>query len=155
MRNRLRLNADKTGFAETTGGLVREELYPETQLELDQGAGGELNRIHSLRSSTALSLNVFEPWRPNPSPLGSVFGCKAHDLSFEARQPTGLGGVSPHLDVLITGSGPAVGIEAKFLEMYSPKAGTFADSYFSDPELWEDLTQSRRIPLVQGFREWT
>ncbi len=120
---------------------MRGQLAPETRRELEQGAGNELNRIHSPRSPTALCLNVFEAWRSKPSPLGAMFGVKAKSLIFEAKQPTGLGGVSPHLDVLITSPEPSVGIEATFLEMYSPKTGQFSDSYFDDTNLWEGLQQ--------------
>ena len=145
IRAGLELSANKKGFSDPMGGLLRGELYSETRRELEDGVGRELNRIHSLRSSTALSLNVFEPWRFHPSPIAEVLGSVADAMSFEAKQPTGLGGESPHLDVLLTGKEVPVGVEAKFLEPYTKKTGSFRDSYFENASLWGSLRECKRL----------
>ncbi len=76
-------------------------------------------------------------------------------LSFEVKQPIWpVDGSStqrkpPHLDVLITGPGPTVGIESKFLELYSPANNEFAPAYFSsedtDPPLWAGIPACRHL----------
>jgi len=46
------------GSAAVFGG-----LHPETCGQLFHGAGKGLRRLPSLRSSTTLALNVFQPWK--------------------------------------------------------------------------------------------
>jgi len=150
----LLLNPNGTGLFDREAGIFGA-IRPDTRAELAAGAGGELDRIHSLRSSTALVLNVFQPWRDKPLPLGELFGVKgASSLSFEATQPIWPVEESsqrkpPHLDVLITGTGPTVGIESKFLELYSPASNQFASTYFPqeelEPPLWAGLPACRKL----------
>lgn len=153
-RNGLALNRNGTGVSDREAGIFGR-IRPDTRAELAAGAGGELDRIHSLRSSTALVLNVFQPWREKPRLLGELFGTKgASSLSFEATQPIWPVQESsrrkpPHLDVLIAGPGPAVGIESKFLELYSPATNQFASTYFPaaelEPTLWSGLPACRQL----------
>jgi hypothetical protein len=165
-RNGLVLNPNGTGLLDREAGIFGG-IRPDTRAELAAGAGGELDRVHSLRSSTALVLNVFQPWRNKPRLLGELFGAKgASSLSFEATQPIWPVEESskrkpPHFDVLITGPGPAVGIESKFLELYSPATNQFASTYFPqeefDPPLWSGLPACRHLAerITAGTESFT
>ena len=143
----LTLDPTAVSLADRSSALFVDELSSLTLADLTAGAGSELGRIHSLRSSSCLALNVFEPWRSNPRPLATVFGGSVQALSFEEKQRTGLQGVAPHLDVFLAGRPTTVGIESKFLEMYSPTDNHFSDSYFDVDGLWQGLENSRNLAL--------
>jgi hypothetical protein len=99
--------------------------------------------------------------------LGELFGVKgASSLSFEATQPIwpveeSSQRTPPHLDVLITGTGPAVGIESKFLELYSSATNHFASTYFPvkelEPALWSGLPACRQLAerIAAGTESFT
>ena len=129
-------------------------IGPETRAEFAAGAGEELGNqavlgsMSSLRSSSALAVNVFEPWRGHDlSVLSSAFGDATYtSLRFEARFPTGLGGTPPHLDVLLSGSSTIpLGIECKFAEIYTPPSNVFRESYFARDGLWDGLPSTRKM----------
>ena len=153
--DRQRLWAQRHGFEIALSGdryanpaeALMAELHPATRAELGEGAGKELNRLSHLWSSSCLAVNVFEAWREDPEPLGLVLDAdlEVNSLEFESKQPTGLGGISPHLDVLLSGKGPTVGIECKFLEMYSTATNQFSDSYFERPGLWKQIPAARDL----------
>ncbi|MEX0826156.1 MAG: hypothetical protein WD184_05340 [Acidimicrobiia bacterium] len=126
---------------------LQVELDPTTRAEFAAGAGGELDRLTSLRSSSCLAINVFSPWRGSPGPVLDALGWNVSQapLQFEARQPTGLGGVAPHLDVLASGTGKALGIECKFLELYAEARNTFRPSYFDRDGLWRGLPRAEAL----------
>jgi hypothetical protein len=94
-------------------------------------------------------VNVFEPWRDDPAVVTSVLDShlEAISLVFESKQPTGLAGTAPHLDVLIGGVGPTLGVECKFLELYSPATNAFRPSYFETADLWAQLPKCRELAL--------
>ncbi len=103
-------------------------LHPATLADFARGAGDELGRgggtakMRSLRSSSALACNVFDPWRGVPlGPLAAALELDGQytELAFEQKLPHGLKGISPNLDVMLFGrtSRPA-GIEGKFCEPY-------------------------------------
>lgn len=141
------LNSSGSGVASMRDALFAGRLRPDTYAELAAGAGGELSRLHSFRSSTCLAVNVFEPWRAAPGPISKIFGFdpKATSLEFESKQPTGLDGEAPHLDVLVQGRTHTLGVECKFLEMYSLAVNDFWDSYFSNDRLWGGLASCRSL----------
>jgi hypothetical protein len=140
-----------------TSGIRLAELDDATQVpipadvvrSLVEGKGQEYERLQSLRSSTCLALNVFLPWRDDPAPVGRALmpGFDVVSMDFEVTQPTGLGGTPPHLDVVLAGGGPSVGIESKFLEMYSPAVNGFRDAYFADAGLWGPIPRCRELAL--------
>lgn len=153
-RRGLALNRNGTGLADREAGIFGG-LHSDTRDQLAGGAGGELKRIHSLRSSTALAINVFQSWKAQPRPLGRLFGAQGiGGLAFEQEQPIwpptdDSDTTAPHLDVLLTGSGPTVAIESKFLELYTEATNSFRPSYFptDDPDLplWAGLPGCRRL----------
>jgi hypothetical protein len=123
-------------------------LDEQTRSEFAGGAGGELSRMPSLRSSSALAVNMFLPWRADPTPLLSVFASEgpSDTLSFEVQHPTGVTGRHPHLDVVITTSGPPVAIESKFLEPYDePSAQSMSNAYLDRDDLWVGLSRVREV----------
>jgi len=136
-------------------------LNPDTAVEFGGGAGKELGTrdtpgsMASLRSSSALAVNVFDAWRVTDlAPLASLFAADrwADRLRFEVQYPTGLQGISPHLDVVIDQPGCVpLAIESKFTEVYSPPHNEFRDSYFTRPGLWDGF--SRLHALASGIAD--
>lgn len=147
----LELNRSGTGFARMEDALFIP-LDEESRQEFAEGAGGELRRIHSLRSSTGLAYNVFAPWKPDPTQMAGALGGEGAytKLGFERQYPTGMSSRHPHLDVVISndldsGSQP-VAIEAKFLEIYDePKPSEFSRRYLDADDLWEGLPNLRSV----------
>lgn len=107
--------------------------------DIRAGDGGELRqprdptlhpRFHSSRSSCALAVNCFGPWRCAPETLtvGGLSGFTS--LWFERKLPiAGVPRRPPNLDLVA--EGPVVlAVESKLLEHLSPsKPATFADAY--------------------------
>lgn len=161
-RRGLALNRNGTGLANREAGIF-DGLHSDTRDQLAEGAGDELRRIHSLRSSTALAINVFQSWRTQPRPLGKLFGAQdVREIAFEQQQPIwprtdDSDTTSPHLDVLLTGTGPTVAIESKFLELYTEATNSFRRSYFPtddlDSPLWAGLPDCRRLAERIARRE--
>ncbi len=81
--------------------------------------------MSSLRSSSALSYNVFGPWRGHDlQPLGVALGTsiRTQRLRFEQKFRHGLGSTPPNVDVVLDGDEPRpLGIECKFTEPYGKK----------------------------------
>ena len=143
----LELNLAGTGFADLEDALV-VPIDQESRRQFANGAGGELNRMHSLRSSSALAYNIFAPWKVDPSPVASILGGSgAYDrIGFEAQYPTGVSSRPPHLDVLIDGHAFPLAIESKFLEIYDdPKPAEFSRRYLEADHLWVGLPNLRLL----------
>lgn len=130
-------------------------MHTDTAVEFGDGAGSELGTsdvpgsMASLRSSSALAVNVFDPWRGiNVAPLSSLFAADrfANRLRFEVQYPTGLRGIPPHLDVVIDKEGNTpLAIESKFAEVYSSAHNEFRDSYFEKSGLWDGFDHVREL----------
>ena len=133
-------------------------LNPHTADEFGGGAGDELGTpekpgsMASLRSSSALAVNVFDAWRGHDlAPLASLLDVdpSADRVRFEVTYPTGLRGIPPHLDVVIDRQeGIPLAIESKFTEVYSPAHNDFRPSYFEDPELWSGFERTRVLAMA-------
>lgn len=122
-------------------------LSGEAEAEFRSGAGNELDGdMKSLRSSSALVVNVFDSWRGHDlEPLHRALGGegKPSEISFERKLPTGVRGTPPHLDVLLEGpSTKALGIESKFAETYGPAHNTMQKAYVDRENLWEEAPSS-------------
>lgn len=109
-------------------------LHAGTRAEFSTAAGDELGlrgaqkrrpNLSSLRSSAALAVNVFDPWRDaDLSPLAEALGVDGPvvSLGFEQPTPHGLSSTSPHLDVVLyRESVSPIGIECKFCELYGAR----------------------------------
>lgn len=141
------LNDRRTAFTNFDDCLL-VPLDPETRGQLEAGAGNELMRMTSMRSSSALAVNVFLPWKGNLEPLAVALGFPGDysAMGFEQKFPTGVSNRHPHLDVVLYGKPRPVAVEAKFLEIYDPpKKQEIANSYRLKPELWEGLANLRTL----------
>ncbi|MCL1597923.1 MAG: hypothetical protein M3094_01970 [Actinomycetia bacterium] len=133
-------------------------LSPGSVEEFGEGAGNELGTpdapgsMASVRSSSALAVNAFDAWRGTD--LGALSRLLTVDpmadrLRFEVQYPTGLGGIPPHLDVILDRSGGApLAIESKFTEVYSPAHNDFRPSYFEAPGLWDGFDRTERLAVA-------
>lgn len=131
------LSEDRRAFVDPADALFAGSLRADTRREFSEGDGRELRRLHRLKSSSCLAINVFEPWRDDPEPLAQALGESASTMTFEKKQRTRLGGIPPNLDVFLSGAGPVAGVECKFLEPYGAEANEFRSSYFAKPGLWD------------------
>ena len=130
-------------------------LSAETRVEFAKGAGCELGTFEapgsmaSLRSSAALVVNVFDPWRgTNLTPLAGILGADpaANRLRMEVTFPTGLRGIPPHLDVVVDRpDGHVLAIESKFTEPYEHATNAFKPSYFKKDSIWDSLPRLRGL----------
>lgn len=156
--NGLALNRTETGLASLEDALFTP-LEDETRQQFAAGAGGELNRMHSLRSSSALCYNVFAAWKPDPTPIARLLrGVGAYNrIRFEAQYPTGVSSRHPHLDVVLEGGEIPIAVESKYLEIYDdPKPAVFSTRYLASDTLWEGLSNLRSlaISLADGTSEF-
>lgn len=110
------------------------------------GLSGRTAKLRSLRSSSALAVNTFEPWRGRTlSPLAMALGIRdaITSFNFEQRLPHGLGTSPPTLDlVFFVESAPPVGVEVKFCEPYDSREehSPIQEKYFSgNRSRWSDV----------------
>ncbi len=146
---------DRSNRCRTTEDNLFMPLNPGSVEEFGEGAGNELGTadapgsMASVRSSSALAVNVFDAWRNTDlAPLASLLAADPAPtrLRFEVQYPTGLGGVPPHLDVVIDRpEGAPLAIESKFTEVYSPAHNDFRPSYFEAPGLWDGFARTERL----------
>jgi hypothetical protein len=147
-----------SNMCQAVGDNLFVAMNADTAAEFGTGAGDELGTddapgsMASLRSSSALAVNVFDAWRGDDlAPLASLLGADrlANRLRFEAQHPTGLGGIPPHLDVVIDSEGGSpLAIESKFTEIYSPAHNGFRESYFQKLGLWYGFDHVRDIAIA-------
>jgi Restriction Endonuclease associating with ARP len=114
---------------------LRDNLVPGIELDdirtdFDTGAGYELrSKMRAPHSSSALVVNMFGRWRRDPSSLCIQGETGFESLTFEARCSSGLGGTSPHLDMLAVSRDAVVAVESKCLEYLQEKRPVFSRSY--------------------------
>src|SRR2546423_3193053 len=144
---------------------LRQQLSSGALVDFKRGSGGELRergirppKMHALRSSAALSVNVFDYWRTrDPAPLQQALGLRDRitRISFEENFPTGLSGNPPAVDVLLTlETKQYVAIESKFTGWLSSRERTLDPKYFpSDQDLWELQNLPNCQALAIGCRE--
>ena len=112
------------------------------ETDLRAGAGSELDgHFMAARSSSALAVNTFAPFKRVPDALSLLEVHGASKLCFEKKLPTGLGGTPPHLDVWIEHSDILIAVESKLLEYFQRKKASYQDSY-------------RRVDLPQAEDCW-
>ena len=137
-------NAYLTSIAEN----LRQELSSGARTDFERGSGRELRvrgikppRMQVLRSSCALSVNVFDYWRsrdPYPLQYSLHLRDRITRVSFEENFPTGAGGNPPNVDVLLRlENDQYVAIDSKFTEWLTARERTLDPKYFPDgKELW-------------------
>jgi len=140
---------DTTGYCLSCDANFFEPLSACARRDLAKGDGSELGKpgqrgkIQALHSSAALAVNVFDYWRGHDlRALGQSFGLASRicGLTFEHKFPTGLGGIAPNLDVVLSQcDGSVLAIESKFTEPFAKaKSKNFLkQKYFpNDRGLW-------------------
>ena len=137
-------NAYLTSIADN----LRQEMSSGALTDFERGNGRELRergirppRMQALRSSSALSVNVFDYWRSrDPYPLQYSLRLRERitRVSFEEHFATGIGGNPPNVDVLLRlENDQYVAIESKFTEWLTPRDRTIDPKYFADgAERW-------------------
>jgi hypothetical protein len=144
---------------------LRQELSSGARTDFERGSGRELRdrgirppRIQALRSSCALSLNVFDYWRsrdPYPLQYSLHLRDRITRVSFEESFATGLGGNPPNVDVLLRlESDQYVAIESRFTEWLTPRERSIEQKYFADGQtLWADRGLPRSQALADSMRD--
>lgn len=134
---------------------LRDNLVPGIDLDdirsdFESGAGHELqSKMRAPHSSAALAVNTFGRWRRDPSSLHIQGETGFESLRFEARCSTGLGGTSPHLDVLAVSRDAVVAVESKCLEYLQGKQPIFSRSYDT---ITDARAKSAVFKLLQQLR---
>ncbi len=136
--------------------------------QFERGSGGELGapgrpgKMSSLRSSSALSYNVFAPWIGHDlDGLASVLGVTLVDraLEFERQFHHGLDSTPPNLDVVLDIHQPRpLALESKFTELYGKKKlhAPLDDKYFvGGRHRWAECGLPRCQALAQGIGKAT
>lgn len=168
-RQRLRVDA---GYLSAYEDNLRATLTRETKDAFSRGAGSELKskagkrpKMAAIHSSSALAANCFDYWSPagtDRTPLQRALDlhCAISAVQLEAQLPSGMRGIPPTLDVLLTlEDGALVGIESKFTEWMLPKHSlTMQASYFSpaaDGSLWKKRHLSSCHAMAESLRGGT
>src|SRR4029079_9421295 len=137
-------------FLESLADNLRAELSTGALADFERGSGRELKergikppRMQALRSSAALSANVFDYWRsrdPYPLQYSLHLRDRITRVSFEENFPTGNGGNPPNVDVLLRlENNQYVAIESKFTEWLTRRERSLEQKYFADGQsLWGD-----------------
>jgi restriction endonuclease-like protein len=119
-------------LADALVGSIGSDERAAIEADLTQGSGGELRnerdetlapRFHSARSSCALAVNTFGPWRLHADSLEIAGSTGFTDLRFERKCPiTGVPASRepPNLDALMEGE-RIVAVESKLIEYITPK----------------------------------
>src|SRR5690349_23799376 len=122
----------KNAYVMSLSNNLRQELSSGAIRDFERGSASEIRqrgirppRMHALRSSSALTVNVFDYWRSrDPHPLQRAFGLRDRitNVSFEERFPTGLNSNPPNVDVVLTLEGnQRIAIDSKFTEWLVPR----------------------------------
>jgi hypothetical protein len=126
------------------------------------GSGGELKPpksggqpdFHSVRSSCALAVSVFGPWRLQPMNLKLAGATGFTRLQFEVKFPI-LDGVKsfktpPNLDVVGWHSDGVVAVESKFVEQINPKHTASFDDLYDDAIKSANPTWQGKVKLLRA-----
>jgi restriction endonuclease-like protein len=155
----------KNAFMISLADNLRQQLSDGALRDFEKGSAGALRqrgirpaKMNALRSSAALSVNVFDYWRSHdPAPLRQALELrdKITRISFEEHVSTGLKGNPPNLDVLLTLEGNSyVAIASKFTEWLTPRDRTLDPKYFPDgQDLWTLQNLPNCQSLATGYRE--
>lgn len=143
-RNERPTNARRTGLANISTALFAP-LTDAAREQFAKAPGGELQKMHSFRSSSALAVNVFMPWGDDPTQIAHLLGGSGRYESVAFEQPFATDvSRDPHLDVVLKGGEVLIAVESKFVEPYDDKErSTVAEAYFEKSELWEDMDDLR------------
>ena len=157
--------APRNAYLPSIGDNLRQELSTGARTDLERGSGREFRergikppRLQALRSSCALSLNVFDYWRsrdPYPLQYSLHLRDRITRVSFEENFPTGAGGNPPNVDVLLRlENDQYVAIESKFTEWLTPRGRTLEAKYFPGAkDLWAERGLNKCQALANSLRD--
>ena len=155
----------RNAFLTSIADNLRQELSSGARTDFERGSGRELRdrgarppRLQALRSSSALTLNVFDYWRsrdPYPLQYSLHLRDRINRVSFEENFATGAGGNPPNVDVLLRlEHDQYVAIESKFTEWLTPRERTIEGKYFAEgKELWSERGLNRCQTLANSLRD--
>jgi len=155
----------KNAFLASLADNLRQPLSSGALSDFQRGSGRELRnrgikppRMQALRSSAALSANVFDYWRSrDPYPLQHALRLvnRITRVSFEEHFPTGLNGNPPNVDVVLRlENDHFVAIESRFTEWLTVRDRTVEPKYFADGiESWSLAGLPKCQTLVNSLRE--
>src|SRR5689334_21764936 len=138
----------RNAYLLSIGDNLRQEMSSGAMTDFERGSGRELRergikppRMQALRSSCALSINVFDYWRSrDPYPLQYSLHLRERitRVSFEENFPTGIGGNPPNVDVFLRMENDQyVAIESKISEWLTARERRLDAKYFpTGEELW-------------------
>jgi hypothetical protein len=125
-------------LANAADNLIAGLTLDRVARELESADGGELAdqgtrpaKFRAIRSSSALAVNTFAPWRDHadPMPLAGEL-VEPATLQLEAKRRPLAHGRAANLDALgATDQGTIVAVESKLLEPLNAKAAKFQDAY--------------------------
>jgi|SRR5579862_1738850 len=152
---------DADGYCTSVDGNIFGGLSLDARKDFEGGDGTELGKdggrgtIQALHSSSALACNWFDYWRScDLQPLSQAFDVPVRftKLALEQKFSSGLGGIGPNLDVLLTGDDDTLfAIESKFTELYTKsKTKTYLKPKYFPPVRW--LVARDLDPADPGLR---
>jgi hypothetical protein len=154
----------KNAYLRSVSENLLADLSEGARKDFERGSGGELRKrglrppkMLALRSSAALTTNVFDYWRSHDAvPLQNALGLsnKITSIGFEEHFPTGLRGNPPNVDVVLTlEGGKYVAIEAKFTEWLNARDRILDPKYFSSGEIWTAQGLPNCQAVANDFKE--
>jgi hypothetical protein len=140
---------------------LRQELSSGALADFQRGDSRQLRnrgikppRMQALRSSAALSANVFDYWRSrDPYPLQYALHLRERitRVSFEENFPTGLAGNPPNVDVLLRlENNECIAIESRFTNWLTARDRSIEPRYLADGVQWWTLAG---LPKCQALAE--
>ncbi len=144
-------------------------MAPDVKKQIDAGRGAETRdgkkrpaKLRSLRSSSALAVNVFLYWhtKARTHQIAHACGiCEKNDRSFNImafERPFPIfGNHVPHLDVVLENQDRVVAIESKFLEPYQSSPHKTLEEVYDKNVFWEQLGSLREFafgPRIGSFQ---
>ena len=157
--------APKNAYLTSVAENLFADLSEGALEDFERGSGGELRtrgirppKLWALRSSAALTTNVFDYWRRSHdrTPLQNALRLSnpITNIGFEEHFPTGLKGNPPNVDVVLTLKGDRyVAIESKFTEWLNQRERIIIPKYFSSGDLWTAQGLPNCQAIANDFKE--
>jgi hypothetical protein len=140
LNNKRQVTCPRDAVVPTVSDAELEQSLADVRL----GSGGELTSpktdghpdFHSVRSSCALAVSVFGPWRLKPTSLELASTTGFTKLQFEVKFPildsSHKSKTPPNLDVVAWRADRVVAVESKFVEQIDPKHTASVDALYDD-----------------------